>query len=191
MKVPMISKDAEPGTGLESGMAARTATAPVVSPQPLASKGFLAMVSGLARQAKRHKGFALWQFVRYAVVVTYLWVGGTFLFGGDHVHIEPTYHLIENIEPGGVRVHGAILFLLAIWVASKPTFKKQTVFGLLATLFYSLLSTLLICGGWVLHKPDLSAPAWYLLVAALSFALIVSAPLTVKSRAARSGGSRA
>lgn len=198
MNVPMIqatplreASDVEPGTGMGDEVAIATTSVPVPPRSLTTSKGFLAMITGIARHAIDHKAVALWQFVRYAISATYFWVGGTFLFGGDHVHVEPTYHLIENIEPGGVRVHGFILFLLAIWVASKPAFKKQTSYGLLATLFYSLLSTLLICGGWVLNKPDLSAPAWYLLMAALSFALIVSAPLTTRGRAARGGGSRA
>lgn len=165
-------------------------TVPTPQRSKTVSKGFLSMITGMARHARDHKVFVLWQFVRYAIAATYFWIGGTFLFGGGHVHIEPTYHLIENIEPGGVRVHGAILFVLAIWVASKPTCKMQTAYGLLATLFYSLLSSLLICGGWVLSKPDLATPAWYLLVAALSFALIISGSV-VKGRAAKDGGSRA
>lgn len=149
------------------------------------------MVTAAARRAKEHKAFALWQFVRYAIATTYFWVGGTFFFAGDHVHVEPTYHLIENIEPGGVRIHGLILFALAFVIASKQAFRRQTSLALLATLFYSLLSACLIAGGWVLHKPDLSAPAWYLLIAALSFALIVSAPKTTKRPVPRGGGSRA
>lgn len=154
-------------------------------------KGFFVMVSALVRGARERKGFALWQVVRYAVAATYFWVGGTFLFGGGLVHIEPTYHLIENVEPGGIRMHGLILFVLAFLIASKPAWPRQTSLALLASLFYSLLSTGLIIGGWVLHKPDASAPAWYLLMAALSFALIASAPLTARSRGSRFGGPRA
>lgn len=153
------------------------------------SRGFRAMIRGVARNAKYNKGFALWQFVRYAVAATYFWLGGTFLFGGNNIHVEPTYHLIGNLL-GSIRVHGAILFLLAIWVASKPTFKMQTAYGLLATFFYSLLSMMLICGGWVLRKPDLTVPAWYALVGALSFILIVCGSLA-KGGTAKNGGSRA
>jgi hypothetical protein len=148
------------------------------------------MITGLARQAKNYKGLALWQFVRYAISATYFWVGGSFLFGADRIQVEPTYHLLENIEPGGIRFHGAVLFVLAFWVASKPAFRKQTNVGLLAMLFYSLLSTMLVCGGWVLHKPDPSAPAWYFLVASLSFALLLSAPKAARPTT-RNGGSRA
>lgn len=153
-------------------------------------KGFIDVIRSMVHNSRNYKASALWQFVRYSIVGAYIWVGGTFLFGGDHVHVEPTYHLIENIEPGGVRVHGAILFILALWVAAKPAFKHQTAYGLLATLFYSILSMLLICGGWVLHKPDLSAPAWYLLVAALSLGLLVTESLRSR-RLTGDGGPRA
>lgn len=157
------------------------------------SKGFVSMLTGAARDAKANKGLALWQFVRYAIAATYFWVGGTFLFGGDRIHVEPTYHLIENIE-GGIRVHGLILFMLAFVLASKPAFKRQTEMALLGTLFYSLVSTFLICGGWVLHKPDLSAPAWYFLITVLCVGLIVSFEQAKKKTAITrppSGGSRA
>lgn len=197
---PMITESHETGLHAETekghGMTVLLAPAPPHTPTaPLAlpsSKGFVSMLTGAARDAKANKGLALWQFVRFAIAATYFWVGGTFLFGGDHVHVEPTYHLIENLE-GGVRVHGLILFMLAFLLSSKPAFKRQTEMALLATLFYSLVSTFLICGGWVLHKPDLSAPAWYFLITVLCVGLIVSFEQAKKKMIKRpsSGGSRA
>ena len=156
----------------------------------LPARGLIDMVIATARRVRDFKGFALWQFVRFSISATYFWIGGSFLFGGEHVHVGATYHLIENIE-FSIRVHGAILFALAFLIAARPAARKFTAIALLLTLFYSLASTCLIAGGWALHKPDTSAPAWYALIAALSFALIVSAPKAVASPANRGGGSRA
>lgn len=191
MNVPMILESAENQLYVETETEA--ATFAIHPPLAMTSKGFRDMLRSKARVAKYRKGFALWQFVRYTVVAIYIWIGGTFLFGGDRIAIEPTYHLIDNIQPGGVRGHGAILFLLALWLASKPSYRGHTVHALLAILFYSLLSTLLICGGWVVHQPDLTAPAWYVLVAALSFGLILSVDAAIRGqvRQRRGGGSRA
>jgi hypothetical protein len=197
MNVSMISKTGrgpeaalDHETGMGDEMAVSSILVSDVPPRSSTSKGLFAMVIVTARRVRDFKGFALWQFVRFAIAATYFWVGGSFLFGGDHIHVEPTYHLIENFELN-IRVHGAVLFVLAFLVAARPAGKRFTAVGLLLTLFYSLMSTCLIVGGWVLHKPDLSAPAWYALIAALSFALIVSAPKTVTRPATRDGGSRA
>lgn len=202
MNVPIIEKNppskagvgGEAETGPEGGAVSSTPLSPRepgLHVLTTTSRGFVFMISAILRYARNHKGFALWNFVRYAICVTYFWVGGSFFFGGRNIHIPDTYHLIENIEPGGVRLHGAILVTLAVWVATKPAFKNQTTIGLLVMLFYSLMSAFLVIGGWAIHQPALTAPALYALVAALSFALIFSAPLAARNLDTKNGGQRA
>lgn len=143
----------------------------------------------LVRRMSRRKSVALWSVVRYSIVGIYFWLGGTYLFGGNHVAVDPSFHLLQNIEPGGMRAHGLLLCVLAFSLSARTVWHKLTYVALYATLFYSVLTTSLITGGWIVRKPDLATPAWYVFVAVLSFALIVT-PAT-KRPEQRDGGARA
>jgi hypothetical protein len=151
-------------------------------------KGTLNMLRYTARRAVNRKAIALWSVVRYSVAGIYFWIGGQYLFGASRVTISPSFHLLENIEPGGIRAHGLILCGLAFIVAAKPAFHRMTQFALLATLFYSIVTAALLIGGWTINKPDLSTPAWYVFVVVLSFALVVTSPATTRRSEHQGGG---
>lgn len=158
---------------------------------PARSRGIFSMIRVAARRAVDSKGLALWQVVRYSIAALYFWIGGGYFFGGEHSVNSQTLHLVENIEPGGLRTHGLILVLLAFGIASRTAFQHQTSGALVLSLFYSLLTAALIIGGWTVHKPDWSAPAWYVFVAVLSFALVVLAPPKAKRLEPQDGGASA
>lgn len=155
-------------------------------------KGLLLMMLGVARRMGSQKGLALWSFLRYSVAGIYFWIGGSFFFGSRRISIDPAFRLLENIEPGGIRGHGLILLVLAFTIASKPVWHSMTKLALTATLFYSLLTASLMIGGWIVHRPDVTSPAWYVFVAGLSFALIVTAPPAKRALVrSRDGGASA
>jgi hypothetical protein len=176
-------------TALRSRIETTVASGPThPTPRP---KGFLDMLRHAAHKVTTRKGIALWGVVRYSVAGIYFWIGGTYFFGGTRVQIDPAYKLLENIEPGGIRAHGLVLMILAFSIGAKAAFHHMTQLALLATLFYSLLTAALIVGGWVIHRPDLTAPAWYVFVAVLSFALVVTSPQTTNRASNRGGGASA
>lgn len=148
------------------------------------------MVKLAVKAAVDTKVFALWQVVRLGIGAVFFWIGGGYLFGGDHSVNSPTLSVLEQLLPGGLRTHGAVLCVLAFLVTSRPVHRFQTNAGLIATLFYSLLTALLIVSDWTMDEVDFAAPAWYVLVSVFSFALIVLSP-TAKRAAPASEGTRA
>lgn len=155
------------------------------------TKGILRMIRSAARRVVTRKAIALWSVVRYSVAGIYFWIGGSYLFGAHAVRIDPAFRLLENVEPGGIRMHGLILCALAFVVAAKPGFHFMTQLALMATLFYSVLTAFLILGGWTISQPDITGPAWYVFVAVLSFALIVTSPASSRGPRHKDGGARA
>lgn len=136
-------------------------------------EGFLQMIRRVAREANENRGYALWHTLRYVVVGFTFWLGGTFLFAGHHAAIEPSFRLLENLEPGGIRTHGFILCVLAFLLFAAHRYVNYVLY---LSLFYLALTAALLVGGWTVRTPDLSTPAWYVLLATISFILAISSP---------------
>lgn len=160
------------GTRVVIGSAGRSSRADIYTP-PTGGAGAMAKA-------------VTWQVTRTGVAAVYFWIGGQYLFG--HANPDPSLHLLTHLLPGGGRTHGLILCLLAFFVASRPTFKNQMPVALLATLFYSLVTTSLITGAWIVQGSWVSTLGWYPLVAALTFVLVFTRPGTNMRVIMRRGG---
>lgn len=117
----------------------------------------------------------LYNFVCYSIAGVFLAIGGGYVFGGAHAASSQTLHLLLNIERS-YRVHGAIMCLLGLGLVRGIPFTIWTRRVLLALLFYSLYTALMIVGGWFLESVSFGAPFWYLFVAVLVGGLLWFAP---------------
>lgn len=134
--------------------------------------------------AKRFK--FLYQVTAWAISGLTLWIGAGYALAGGRAISSSTLSLLANMLPGGLHVHGLILCILGLTLASAlPEFRVRTRVALIGILFYALLTAILVAANFMFVPISWAAPAWYLFLACLAGALVVLAPPTSVRNSAR------
>lgn len=143
------------------------------------------IVTVASEPAKRLTFF--YQATAWSVTVVSMWIGAGYAVGGSKATSGTALKLVANILPGGVRTHGFILFGLGLLLASGlPEFRRRTHVALIALLFYSLLTALLVAMNFFFASISWAAPAWYSFLAFTALLLVALAPDLPACREGRS-----
>lgn len=118
------------------------------------------------------------KLISLVMAITYLMIGAGYAFAGSKALGNPhAYVLLLNIERN-LRVHGVILMVLGAGVLyTSANYRLASRIALVLMGFYSLVTALLVAGGWLLGQPGWPAPWWYLAIACVCLILVRVSPL--------------
>lgn len=131
------------------------------------------------RPRTREQALTLWSFVGTTLALVAGWSGIGFIAAGDRAAQGPSYHVIHAIVPGGIRIHGVLLLLLALGMARTVLVRFDAASKWILRCFagYAFLVGLSFVGSWLLSG-DVAwgAPALWLGIGALAEGMVIFPP---------------
>lgn len=130
-----------------------------------------------AVHANAHR--ALWLSFGAIICATATIQGAGYLLGGDAVASSPSWYVMRQVVPGGMRTHGAIMLALALAFSFVMRDNRARCSRYLLQAFsgYAFLVAVSIFGSWwITAKIVFGAPWWWLALAGITAIMIVYPP---------------
>lgn len=120
-----------------------------------------------------------WTFIGVCVSGLCLWLGVGYAVGGNGLKAVEGWRVLLRFEGGNLRVHGVIMFALgfALAVQLRADYTRTTAWVLRLLRTYCFIVAACWVTSWAEYGVTWGAPAWWLLLAALTAYLTRYAPV--------------